>query len=98
MTRLVLAAIVLLNCASFPTRLFAQASQTAPPVPLRAPSVNTTIHTCQINCDTQAMFCQNSCVPTTAATTSGATGGAAACNLNCSSQQLVCKQRCMNGH
>jgi hypothetical protein len=91
MTRLVLAALVLLSCASFTTKLFAQASQTAPPVPLRAPSVNTAIHTCQINCDTQAMFCQNSCIPTTAA---GATGGGAACNLNCSSQQLVCKQRC----
>ena len=74
MTRLVLAALVLLNCASFTTKLFAQASQTAPPVPLTAPSVNTTSLTCQINCDTQAMSCQNSCVPTTAAATSGATG------------------------
>ena len=91
MTRLVLAALVLLNCASFTTKLFAQASQTAPPVPLTPPSLNTTTVTCQINCDTQAMFCQNSCVPTTAAATSGATGQ---CNLNCSSQQLVCKQRC----
>ena len=74
MTRLVLAALVLLNCASFTTKLFAQASQTAPPVPLTPPSVNTTTVTCQINCDSQAMFCQNSCVPTTAAATSGATG------------------------
>jgi hypothetical protein len=94
MTRLVLAALVLLNCASFTTKLFAQASQTAPPVPLTAPSVNTTTLTCQINCDSQAMSCQNFCVPTTAAATSGATGGGAACNLNCSTQQLVCKQRC----
>ena len=94
MTRLVLAALVLLNCASFTTKLFAQASQTAPPVPLTAPSVNTTTVTCQINCDLQAMSCQNSCVPTTAAVTSGATGGGAACNLSCSTQQLVCKQRC----
>ena len=77
MTRLVLAALVLLNCASFTTKLFAQASQTAPPVPLTAPSVNTTTVTCQINCDSQAMSCQNSCVPTTAAVTSGATGGGA---------------------
>ena len=77
MTRLVLAALVLLNCASFTTKLFAQASPTAPPVPLTAPSVSTTTLTCQINCDTQAMSCQNSCVPTTAAATSGATGGGA---------------------
>ena len=39
MTRLVLVALVLPNCASFTTKLFAQASQTAPPVPLTAPSV-----------------------------------------------------------
>ena len=77
MTRLVLAALVLLNCASFTTKLFAQASQTAPPVPLTAPSVSTTTLTCQINCDSQAMSCQNSCVPTTAAATSGATGAGA---------------------
>jgi hypothetical protein len=37
MTRLVLAALVLLDCASFPTKLFAQTSQTAPRVPLTAP-------------------------------------------------------------
>ena len=52
MTRLVLEALVLLNCASFTTKLFAQASQTAPPVPLTPPSLNTTTVTCQINCDT----------------------------------------------
>jgi hypothetical protein len=94
MTRLVLAALVLLDCASFPTKLFAQTSQTAPPVPLTAPFVNTTTLTCQINCDTQAMFCQNSCVPTTAATTSGATGVALLAILAVLLQQLVCKQRC----
>jgi hypothetical protein len=74
MTRLVLAALVLLNCASFTTKLFAQASQTAPPVPLTAPSLNTTTLTCQINCDTQAMNCQNSCIPTAAPTPGGASG------------------------
>ena len=59
------------------------------------PSLNTTTLTCQINCDTQAMNCQNSCVPTTAAVTAGVTPTASAsCNLGCSSQQLVCKQRC----
>jgi hypothetical protein len=68
MTRLVLAALVLLDCASFTTELFAQASQTAPPVPLTTPSLNTTTLTCQINCDTQAMNCQNSCIPTAAPT------------------------------
>jgi hypothetical protein len=90
---LVLAALALLNCASFTTLLFAQASQTAPPVPLTTPSLNTTTLTCQINCDTQAMNCQNSCIPT-AAPTPGAPAASGACNLSCSTQQLVCKQRC----
>ena len=96
MTRLVLAALVLLNCASSTTKSFAQTSQTAPPVPFRVPSVNTTSLTCQINCDTQAMNCRNSCVPnnTAAASPVGPAGANAACHLSCSSQQLVCKHRC----
>jgi hypothetical protein len=68
MTRIVLVALVLLNCAAFGTEVFAQAGQTINPVPLTPPSVNTTTTTCQINCDTQAMNCQNSCIPTTGAT------------------------------
>jgi hypothetical protein len=91
MTRIVLAALVLLNCT---TELLAQAGQTVTPVPTAPPSLNTTSLTCQTNCDTQAMNCQNSCVPTTAAaaTAGGTTTGA--CDLSCSTQQLVCKQRC----
>jgi hypothetical protein len=92
-TRLGLATLVLLCGASIATELFAQASQTAPPVPLVAPTLNTTTLTCQINCDTQAMNCQNSCLPT-AAPTPGAPAATGACNLSCSTQQLVCKQRC----
>jgi hypothetical protein len=77
-------------------QVFAQANQTVNPVPLTPPSVNTTTTTCQINCDTQAMFCQNSCIPTTAAaaTNPAAPASSGACNLSCTSQQLVCKQRC----
>ena len=97
MTRIVLAALVLLNCAVFGTETFGQANQTINPVPLTPPTVNTTTTTCQINCDTQAMTCQNSCVPATGSTAANPlapAGVTAACTLSCSSQQLVCKQRC----
>jgi hypothetical protein len=93
MTRILLAVFALSTCAWFGTEAFAQAGQVAPPVPLRAPSVNTTTLTCQINCDTLAMNCQNSCLPI-AAPTPGTPANTGACNLNCSTQQLVCKQRC----
>jgi hypothetical protein len=98
MTRIVLTALVLLNCTAFATEIFAQANQTVNPVPITAPTINTTTLTCQINCDTLAMTCQNSCIPTTAAaaatpaTPSAATSSA--CALSCTTQQLVCKQRC----
>ena len=96
MTRIVLAALVLLNCTAVATEVFAQAGQVTNPVPLTPPSVNTTTTTCQVNCDTQAMNCQNSCLPTTAAVTANPAAGAGsgACNLSCTTQQLVCKQRC----
>ena len=96
MTRIVLAALVLVNCAAFATEVFAQASQTVNPVPITPPSINTTTLTCQVNCDTQAMNCQNSCVPTTATVTinPAAATASSACNLSCTTQQLVCKQRC----
>jgi hypothetical protein len=96
MTRIVLAALVLLNCTTFASEVFAQAGQTVNPVPITPPTINTTTLTCQINCDTQAMNCQNSCVPTTAAVTANPAAGAGsgACNLSCTTQQLVCKQRC----
>ena len=42
MTRVMLAALVLLNCALFGTETFGQAGQTVNPVPLTAPTVNTT--------------------------------------------------------
>jgi hypothetical protein len=97
MTRFVLAALVLLSCAVFATEVFAQAGQTVNPVPITPPSVNTTTTTCQINCDTLAMNCQNSCIPTTGATVASPlapAGSSTACHLSCTSQQLVCKQRC----
>jgi hypothetical protein len=62
MTRIVLTALVLLDCVAFGTELFAQAGQTINPVPITPPTLNTATTTCQTNCDTQAMFCQNSCV------------------------------------
>jgi hypothetical protein len=91
-----LVAIVLLSCASFASELFAQASQTVTPVPITPPTLNTTTLTCQINCDTVAMNCQNSCVPAAATVTATGTlaAGNPSCNLACATQQLVCKQRC----
>ena len=96
MKRIVQAALVLVTCATFATELFAQANQTVNPVPTTPPTINTTTLTCQVNCDTQAMICQNACIPTTAATVANpaAAGSSGACNLNCTTQQLVCKQRC----
>ena len=97
MTRITLATLVLLNCVSFGTELFAQSNQVTNPVPLTPPSINTTTTTCQINCDTVVMTCLNSCVPTTASTLTvvpGSSATAGTCNLNCTTQQLVCKQRC----
>ena len=96
MTRIVLAALVLLNCAAFGTEVFAQAGQTVNPVPITPPTLNTTTTTCQTSCDVQAMSCLNSCVPATAATAAspGAAPSSGACNLGCTTQQLVCKQRC----
>jgi hypothetical protein len=96
MKRIVLAAFVLVICVAFATELLAQASQTVNPVPITPPTINTTTLTCQVNCDTQAMICQNACIPTTAAAQASpaGSGSTGACNLNCTSQQLVCKQRC----
>lgn len=84
--RVAILGVVLVGCASFATELLAQAGQTVNPVPIVPPVLQTTTLTCQINCDTQAMNCMNSCVPS-------ATGNPS-CNLACSTQQLVCKQRC----
>ncbi len=42
MTRIVLAALVLLNCTAFASEVFAQAGQTVNPVPITPPSINTT--------------------------------------------------------
>jgi hypothetical protein len=97
MTRIVLAALVVFGFAAFATEVFAQAGQTVNPVPITPPTLNTTTLTCQINCDTQAMNCQNSCVPTTGAVAANPlapAGSTSACNLSCTTQQLVCKQRC----
>ena len=62
MIRCMLGLMVVLTCAVVPaTELLAQAGQTVPAVPQRPPSIDTTSFTCRINCDTQAMNCQNSC-------------------------------------
>jgi hypothetical protein len=94
MTRIVLTALVLLDCVAFGTELFAQAGQTINPVPITPPTLNTATTTCQTNCDTQAMFCQNSCVLASPAANPAAPASSGACNLNCTTQQLVCQQRC----
>jgi hypothetical protein len=57
----VLGLVALLTGAVLATKLFAQAGQTVPAVPQTAPAIDTTSFTCRINCDTQAMNCQNSC-------------------------------------
>jgi hypothetical protein len=91
-----LVGIAVLSWALSGAALFAQSNQTVTPVPIIPPTLNTTTLTCQINCDTVAMNCQNSCTPTTAAAAAagGLAVGSASCNLTCSTQQLVCKQRC----
>jgi hypothetical protein len=97
MTRLVLVTFALLSFAVFGTETFGQAGQTINPVPITPPTLNTTTTTCQINCDTQAMFCQNNCVPATGSTAANPlapAGVTATCHLSCTTQQLVCKQRC----
>ena len=101
MRRIVLVALGVLSCAAFATEVFAQAGQTVNPVPITPPTLNQTTLTCQINCDTAAMTCQNTCVPTTAAAATAnstspgsAATTASACALSCTTQQLVCKQRC----
>ena len=96
---ILLAAVVVLTCASFGPDLFAQSSQTVTPVPMTPPSVNTTTLTCQINCDTQAMNCMNNCIPIGGLTVNSAGAVSSpvvnpSCNSTCSSQQLVCKQQC----
>jgi hypothetical protein len=91
--------VAFLTCASFEPELFAQSNQTVTPVPITPPSLNTTTLTCQINCDTQAMNCLNTCIPTGGLTVGA--GGAVnspavnpSCNATCTSLQLVCKQQC----
>jgi hypothetical protein len=84
--------IMVLTCVLPATELFAQAGQTVPAVPQRPPSIDTTSFTCRINCDTQAMNCQNTCPSGLLAAANP--GSQANCTLGCSSQQLVCKQRC----
>src|SRR5262245_25921081 len=99
LTRIALTGIVIaMGCTNFATRLPAQSGQTVTPVPITPPSLNTTTLTCQINCDTQAMNCTNTCIPAggfAVGPTGQAVGGVStACTTACSSQQLVCKQRC----
>lgn len=95
-TRIVLtAALALWSWVSLTSAVLAQASQTVTPVPITPPTLNTTTLTCQVNCDTQAMNCQNSCVaPAISNLVASPTGVTSPCTLSCSSQQLVCKQRC----
>jgi hypothetical protein len=94
MTRIALACVVAaVGCASFGTEPFAQSGQTVNPVPLTRPSINTNTSQCQINCDTQAMNCMNSCVGAPVSPTAPA-GITSSCNLSCSTSQLNCKQRC----
>jgi hypothetical protein len=67
-------------------------TQTAPVAPLPTLQLpSSTVTTCQVNCDTVAMNCQNTCVQVGPVVTPATPG---ACNVACASQQLVCKQRC----
>ena len=73
--------------------------QPIPLTPPQLPAAASGFTSCAINCDTVAMNCQNSCIPTTAVTLANpaGAGSSGACNLSCSSQQLACKQRCGPG-
>src|SRR6516165_125206 len=69
------------------------------PTPLIASQASTA---CVSGCDTQAMTCQNACVPGPRTVTPGTFFGSptiapstsAPCALNCTTQQLRCKQTC----
>ena len=73
--------------------------QPIPLIPPQLPAAASGFTSCAINCDTVAMNCQNSCIPTTAVTLANpaGAGSSGACNLSCTSQQLACKQRCGPG-
>jgi hypothetical protein len=73
--------------------------QPIPLTPPQLPAAATGFLTCTLNCNTLAINCQNSCVPTTAVTLANpaGAGSSGACNLSCASQQLVCKQSCGPG-
>jgi hypothetical protein len=73
--------------------------QPIPLIPPQLPAAATASTACSMACDTLAMNCQNSCVPTTAATLANpaGSGSSGACNLSCTSQQLACKQSCGPG-
>ena len=51
MPRIVQAALVLLSCTLFATEVFAQSGQVTNPVPLTAPSINTTTTTFLLESD-----------------------------------------------
>jgi hypothetical protein len=96
MTRFVmLCLIALMTCAQFGTKLFAQAGQTVTPSPQRAPTIDTASFTCRINCDTQAMNCQNSCPSGLLAAANP--GSQVNCTLGCSNQQLVANSGVKSG-
>ena len=95
MTRFVmLCLIALMTCALFGTKLFAQAGQTVTPPPQRAPAIDTASFTCRINCDTQAMNCQNSCPSGLLAAANP--GSQANCTLGCS-KSAACLQTAVLG-
>jgi len=73
-----------------------QGQQQVQPVPLvPTPLIQSQTSTaCLVNCNTQAMGCQNTCVVVGPATTTPNPAGTAPCALACTSQQLVCQQAC----
>src|SRR5262245_61482232 len=74
--------------------------QPIPLTPPQLPAAASGFLGCTLNCDTRAMNCQNSCVPTTgsaAANPMAPAGVTSSCNLSCASQQLACKQSCGPG-
>src|SRR6516165_10271873 len=73
--------------------------QPIPLTPPQLPAAASGFINCTLNCDTVAMNCQNSCIPTTAATLTNpaGAGSSGACNLSCASQQLACKRSCGPG-
>src|ERR1043165_6147272 len=72
----------------------AQSRQSANSLPIQPIQLSQTATSCQINCDTSAMNCINSCGLVSESLADASPDLRTQCTLSCSSRQLVCKQGC----